>query len=93
MLKFLLSQLFAGLSYALFKLHHAKLHGYLFAFIRKHYPGRYLSVDVFEHPYVVPTSDNGTSRELFRSGQLDLKKNSIALLNCYPRKQPKPGCS
>ena len=74
MLKFLLSPLFAGFSYALFKLRSAKLRGYLFAFIRKHYPGRYLSVDVFEHPYVVHTSDNGTSRELFRSGQLDLKK-------------------
>ena len=74
MLKFLLSPLFAGLSYALFKLRHEKLRGYLFAFIRKHYPGRYLSVDVFEHPYVVHTSDNGTSREIFRSGQLDLQK-------------------
>lgn len=76
MLKFLLHPLFAAASYTWFKLRNSKLRGYLFAFIRKRYPDRYLCVDGFEYPYVVHTSDNGTSREVFRSGQLDIEKFS-----------------
>ena len=74
MLKYLLHPLFAAIAYALFKLRDSKLRGYLFAFFRRRYPGRFLCVDQFEYPYVVHTSDNGTSREVFRSGQLDLEK-------------------
>ena len=74
MLKYLLHPLFAATAYALFKLRNDKLRGYLFAFFRRRYPDRFLCVDQFEYPYVIHTSDNGTSREVFRSGQLDLEK-------------------
>jgi FkbM family methyltransferase len=74
LLKFLLHPLFAATGYVLFKIRSAKLRGYWYAFIRKRYPDRYLCVDQFNHPYVVHTSDNGTSREVFRSGQLDIEK-------------------
>ncbi len=74
MLKYLLHPLFAATAYALLKLRNPKLRGYLFAFLRRRYPDRFLCVDQFDYPYVVHTSDNGTSREVFRSGQLDLEK-------------------
>ena len=74
MLKFLLRPLFAAIGYTLFRLQNSKIRGYLFAFFRQRHPERFLCVDQFQFPYIVHTSDNGTSREVYRCGQLDLEK-------------------
>lgn len=74
MVKILLRPFFAAIGYALFRLRNSKIRGYLFAFFHKRHPERFLCVDQFQFPYIVHTSDNGTSREVYRSGQLDLDK-------------------